>query len=194
MTRCKMIFRLRVLVGLCVIALLSFTAPRSACAQAVPTGTGLDEGVHRWEAGGMVSYYAGQWGNRNLGGESAFVDFRRSPRISYEGEVRLLNLNEEPWVQAHQSTYLAGVKVPYHKGPLTYYGKLLIGDGHFDYSYGYGTGNYFVVAPGGGIDYAIRHSRYTIRVVDFEYQDWVNFYFGSLRPYGVSSGFAVHFR
>jgi len=30
--------------------------------------------------------------------------------------------------------------------------------------------------------------RFAVRIVDFEYQMWHNFPYGSLRPYGVSAG------
>jgi hypothetical protein len=33
----------------------------------------------------------------------------------------------------------------------------------------------------------------TVRLVDLEYQWWLNFPFGTLRPYGASTGIAVHF-
>jgi hypothetical protein len=43
------------------------------------------------------------------------------------------------------------------------------------------------------VDLALGRSRYSIRLVDFEYQWWLNFPFGTLRPYGASTGIAVHF-
>jgi hypothetical protein len=191
MIRFNRLHRLRDLAGVLAIVMALIGSARMTQAQATATAAGPG---HRWLVGGTFSYYAAQWGERNLGGESAFVDYARSSRINYEAEVRFLNLNEEPWTQAHQSTYLGGVKFPYHRKNLTFYGKFLVGDGHFNYSYNYGTGNYFVIAPGGGVDLSLGHSRYSIRLADFEYQDWVNFYWGMLHPYGVSTGFAVHFR
>jgi hypothetical protein len=57
----------------------------------------------------------------------------------------------------------------------------------------YADGSYFVLAPGGGVNLALGRSRYSVRLVDFEYQWWLNFPFGTLRPYGASTGIAVHF-
>jgi hypothetical protein len=176
------------LLRLLVIVSLLAAATKFVQAQAVAAGTGPGP---RWLVGGTYSYFAADYGKRELGGESGFVDYARSERISYEGEIRFLNINEE--FGTHQSTYLGGVKFPYHWRRVTAYGKVLIGVGHFHYPYGYADGNYFVLAPGGGADLALGHGRYSIRMIDFEYQSWLNFPFGQLRPYGISSGIAVHF-
>ncbi|WP_353063740.1 hypothetical protein RBB77_21155 [Tunturibacter psychrotolerans] len=157
-------------------------------AQALPTASAPEP---RWLVGGTYSFFAADYGKRDLGGGSGFVDYSRSERISYEAEVRFLTINEE--VGTHQSTYLVGGKFPYHRRWLTAYGKVLIGDGHFHFPYDYADGNYFVLAPGGGVDLALGRSRYSVRLVDFEYQWWLNFPFGTLRPYGASTGIAVHF-
>ena len=157
-------------------------------AQALPTASAPGP---RWLVGGTYSFFAADYGKRDLGGGSGFVDYSRSDRISYEAEVRFLTINEE--VGTHQSTYLVGGKFPYHRRWLTAYGKVLIGDGHFHFPYDYADGNYFVLAPGGGVDLALGRSRYSVRLVDFEYQWWLNFPFGTLRPYGASTGIAVHF-
>jgi hypothetical protein len=112
--------------------------------------------------------------------------------VRYEAEVRFLTINEE--VGTHQSTYLAGAKVPYHFHRATAYAKLLIGDGRFHFPYGYADGSYFVVAPGAGVDLALGNSRFSVRLIDFEYQSWVNFPFGTLNPYGISTGVSIHIR
>ena len=48
------------------------------------------------------------------------------------------------------------------------------------------------VAPGGGLDYWMKNDRVSVRVVDFEYQIWPQFTFGTLHPYGVSAGISLH--
>jgi hypothetical protein len=67
------------------------------------------------------------------------------------------------------------------------YAKILVGGGRFDFPFNYGTGNYFVVAPGAGVDLRLGH-RIQLRLVDYEYQLWPGFTFGSIHPYGVSAG------
>ena len=172
-----------------LVVVLFFAAATSLVnGQALPTATGPGP---RWLVGGTYSFFAADYGKRDLGGGSGFVDYSRSERISYEAEVRFLTINEE--VGTHQSTYLVGGKFPYRRRWLTAYGKVLVGDGHFHFPYDYADGNYFVLAPGGGVDLALGRSRYSVRLVDFEYQWWLNFPFGTLRPYGASTGIAVHF-
>ena len=64
-------------------------------------------------------------------------------------------------------------------------------NGKFHYPYNYAEGSYFVLAPGAGLDVKIGQSRYSVRVIDFEYQSWPNFTYGGLNPYGVSAGVTV---
>jgi hypothetical protein len=67
------------------------------------------------------------------------------------------------------------------------YVKLLVGGGRLVFPYGFGPGNYFVVAPGSGVDLRLGQ-RVRLRLIDFEYQVWPGFTYGSLHPYGVSVG------
>ena len=50
--------------------------------------------------------------------------------------------------------------------------------------------SYLVVTAGGGLDFHWT-PRVTVRAADFEYQDWPQFTFGDLHPYGVSSGISL---
>ena len=54
-----------------------------------------------------------------------------------------------------------------------------------------------MAAPGAGLDWRPPHrdqtgddrpSRFLIRILDFEYQVWPGFTFGTLHPYGLSTG------
>ncbi len=67
-----------------------------------------------------------------------------------------------------ENTYLIGPRVPittFHR--ITPYGKFLVGMGNGSFL----TGNTFVLAYGGGVDYRLSH-RFTLRAFDFEYQQW----------------------
>jgi hypothetical protein len=68
--------------------------------------------------------------------------------------------------------------------------KVLAGIGHFEFPYRYATGNYFVIAPGAGVDFALNR-RLKVRVVQLEYQSWPQFTYGNLHSYGISSGISV---
>jgi hypothetical protein len=166
-------------------ALLLAATSRPASAQADPTAIGTGS---RWLVGGTYAYFQADYGKRYLGGGSGFVDYARSPRVTYEAEVRFLTMNQE--VGTHQSTYLIGAKFPYYTHWATPYAKILVGQGHFHFPYDYADGNYFVVAPGAGVDLPIGQSRISVRLIDVQYQSWVNFPFGTLNPYGISTGIA----
>ena len=92
--------------------------------------------------------------------------------------------------KAAATTYLVGPRYRF-KGLGNYrfspYAKFLIGDGSFNFPYNTGTGNYFVMAPGGGIDYHWK-SRFDLRLCDVEYQIWPQFSFGSVSNISASAG------
>jgi len=184
----KRITGLRWIVSLSLLGLALLGCGPTAQSQAAPAGIGPGA---RFTVGAMYSNYQADYGKRYLGGISGFFDYARSDKLSYEFEGRYLFTNEE--FGTHQSTYLVGPRYTWRFRHAAAYGKLLIGEGKFHFPYDYADGNYFVVAAGGGVDVPIRQSRYMIRLVDFEYQSWTNFPFGTLHPYGISTGVAVRF-
>lgn len=139
--------------------------------------------------GSLGGYYVG-YGQRKMAGPAAFIDLGSRAPLGFEAEARWLNLNETASV--HDETYLAGPRYSFKEfAGLRPYAKLLIGDGEFSFPYHLAHGSYFVIAPGAGIEYRVSNRLYW-RVVDFEYQHWSEFTYGSLPTYGVSSGLRVH--
>lgn len=153
-----------------------------AGAQASPTATGPGAYV---VLGVGASAYHTEYGQRVLGGFQGWVDFKPIPRLSLEGEVRVLDRNED--LGAHASTYLLGPRFSRQRRGVEPYVKALAGSGHFVFPYHYATGNYFVVGGGGGVDVHVG-DRLRVRLVDVEYQKWPRFSFGSMSSYGVSVG------
>ena len=46
-----------------------------------------------------------------------------------------------------------------------------------------------MIAPGAGIDWRVHRSRFSLRLIDVEYQIWPNFVpYGEIHPYGASAG------
>ncbi|WP_353072154.1 hypothetical protein [Tunturiibacter gelidiferens] len=88
-----------------------------------------------------------------------------------------------------ESTYLIGPRVQFRRGPYTPYVKTLVGLGYFNYPYESAQGRYFVIAPGAGVDLMLGQNL-KIRLIDIEYQEWPQFTFGTISPYGVSFGFS----
>jgi hypothetical protein len=168
------------------ICLFFLSTALSLHGQVVPSAA---SGSFRLQAGGLGSVsqpdYAGegiaQTSPNRLYGAGAFVDARLSRWVQIEGEGRWLKFNQ--YLGINESTYLIGPRVPicdFHN--FMPYGKVLVGMGSGSFL----SGNTFVVAYGGGVDYRL-YRRLTARA-DFEYQQWR--VTPTLWPYGVSVGIA----
>jgi opacity protein-like surface antigen len=135
--------------------------------------------------GGTASGYNIDYGKRDLGGIGIYADFAATAHLGIEGEARFLRYNQE--ADTHLSTYLVGPRVAFGTHRLIPYGKFLVGLGKFNFPYDYATGSYFVLAPGAGVDYKL-NQRIKLRLIDVEYQEWPQFTYGSIHPYGISAG------
>ena len=155
-------------------------------AQAVPTATGPGG---RLSLGLAASGFQADYGKRDIGGAAVYLDANLNLHLGLEAEARRLQYREEAGVR--QTTYLAGPRLTLRPGALSPYVKLLAGIGQFRFPYGYADGRYFVVAPGAGIDYRLRGGGIKVRLIDFEYQDWPQFTYGQVHPYGLSAGVSV---
>ena len=177
-------------LGLLVVV-ASF-ASVSARGQVVPSATSHTFSL---SAGGLGSTfqpdYTGEGlaytGPQRLYGVGAFVDLHFSRWVQVEGEGHWMRFNQYhpcPECQGiYEDAYLIGPRIPivtFHR--ITPYGKFLVGLGSADFLMG---GDAFVLDYGGGVDYRLTR-RFTIRAVDFEYQQWrLN---PVLSPYGGSVG------
>jgi hypothetical protein len=168
-------------VALLLAGLFLYTA--HGAAQEMPTET--KPGAYL-AAGGGLSDYQIDYGQHVLGGVNVYVDLNATPRYGMEVEGRWLFVHQA--ANVHASTKLIGPRVKlFQFHGLTTYAKVLAGSGHFNFPYNYAVGNYFVIAPGAGMDIELHH-KIILRVIDVEYQDWPQFTYGSLHPYGVSVG------
>jgi opacity protein-like surface antigen len=165
-----------------VVLLLLGGANYAAHAQADPTASGPGSNV---TAGGGVSVFQEDYGQRYIGGYFAYVDVHPQWRYGLEGEVRFLRFHTNENVT--ETNYLGGVHVYLRPQAFRPYVKLLAGVGQINFPFNLGTGNYLAIAPGAGIDYIVS-DRITIRAIDFEYQEWPQFTYGALHPYGISVG------
>jgi hypothetical protein len=150
--------------------------------QAKYAGTGPGSLV---TVGVTASGFQSSYGHQYLGGVGGYVDANVTWRLGIEGEARFLRFHEQ--ADTSESTYLIGPRVSFGKGRWNPYAKVLVGMGRFNFPYDYGYGSYFVVAPGAGVDLRLNR-RVRLRLVDFEYQEWPQFTFGAIQPYGVSAG------
>lgn len=172
-------FSLGILIAACLLA-----AAVSAQAQSPQSAYYGDQTL---SVGGAVNLTHLQYGEHWLLGAGAFVDANLTWHYGIEGEGTWGRWREE--LGTHDTTYLIGPRYRFaflSNSRFSPYAKFLIGDGDFYFPQNYATGNYFVMAPGTGIDYHWK-PRLDIRV-DAEDQMWPQFTYGFINNLGVSVG------
>ena len=168
----------RLRATLLVVALMAW---RGGHAQSLPTATGPGMYV---SVGGMFSDFESDYGKQAITGASVYADLNLFWRYGIELEARRSGY---PNFVERQTTLLGGPRWSFRAKGLVPYIKLLSGGGRFDFPYGFAHGDYFVVAPGAGLDLRLGQ-KVKVRLIDMEYQVWPGFSFGSLHPYGISAG------
>jgi hypothetical protein len=155
-------------------------------AQVAPAAVGGGSFV---AVGGGVSGYESVYGQLHLAGGLIYADAHPQWRIGFEGEARFLRYHTAEDIS--ETNYLGGLHVTilqrHHIDP---YAKFLVGMGRITLPFGYAHGSFLALAPGAGIDYALNKT-VSIRVIDFEYQHWEGFPYGTMNPYGISAGIRV---
>lgn len=175
----------RVLLVFSLLILLS--GLRVAVGQALPTATAPGAYV---SVGGTYSIFQSAYGQRVLGGAGIYVDINPWRQVGIEGEARWLRQNK--LANTTETTYLIGPRIEIQRHRFSPYIKTLVGLGYFNFPYNYAKGKYFVIAPGAGVNYNLTYN-VKIRLIDVEYQEWPQFTFGNINPYGVSVGISYHF-
>ncbi len=173
--------RRHALLSLVLCGLLSLLCATQARGQAAESA---DAGHGKLWAGGSFSAATLGYGDRRMLGATAFVDADTMRHLGIETEVRWLDFHQT--ANVHAETYLAGLRYHMNTGRYQFYGKALVGNGHFNFPYNFATGNYFVLAYGGGVDYSLSR-RFKTRA-DLEYQDWPQFTYGTMSSVSVSVG------
>jgi hypothetical protein len=169
-------------LALAILLLSEAAVVQELHAQSLTTASG---GGSYLAFGGGLTAMRNQYGQRTLLGGMAYTESFMSPRIGMEYEGRFLRYNLDEAVT--QSSYLAGPRFALWSGRSQPYVKVLGGLGRMTFPFHYASGTYFVIAPGAGLDYHLG-GRWTARVIDVEYQHWTGFTYGSMQPYGISSG------
>lgn len=174
-----------------VLAWLCLAAVSVSCKPVHAQATYTARGPGSYIAVGLRgSVFQVDYGKRNLGGYVVYADVNPFWWGGVETEARFLPAHTSQGVT--ETTYLAGPRIvlrPVHQ--LRPYAKFLAGAGTIVLPYHYATGTFLTYAAGAGADYMLT-DRITVRAIDFEYQTWQGFPYGSLNPYGFSSG--VSFR
>jgi hypothetical protein len=169
--------------GLACLVLILVTAISARPAFTQVAESANAGGYSIWVGGGVSGYYLQYGGQKNLG-ITGYVDADSVRRLGIEAEGRWLDFHQTNNI--HAETYLAGLRYHFNAGRFQPYAKGLAGLGTFNFTYNYAHGRYFVIAPGGGLDYRVNR-RLSARA-DFEYQYWPQFTFGPMSSAGVSIG------
>ena len=170
-----------------VTAPLIFAAAKAASAQAVATAGGGGRSI---SVGGGGAFFNSNYGQRWVSGYTIYADINRDFRYSAEFRAQSLRFNQEHGIR--ETSYLLGPRMSFPHGFWIPYAKVLLGGGIFNAPYNYAEGSYFVVAPGGGVDY--ERGRFRYRIADVEYQAWPDFTFGELHPWGYTAGISIRVR
>ncbi len=167
----------------------------AARAQVAPSATRPEFSI---TAGGLFSAFQPDYGGggiaeaspNRLYGFGAYADMRIRRWVQLEAEGRWLRLNQ--YLNINQDNYLIGPRVPIstYFGRVTPYGKILFGISHMNFEFGQTSCRCATIAYGGGADVQLT-KRVSWRAIDFEYQQWPNWYAlqtSQLHPYGFSTG------
>lgn len=157
----------------------------AAWSQALPAASGPGAYV---AAGGGYSVFAADYGQRKIGGATAWAEVHPTWRYAVQGELRVLRDHTDEGVR--EASLLAGPMIYLRPQRVRPYAKLLAGAARMEFPFEYGEGTYFAYAPGAGVDVLV-NDWLAVRAVDFEWQQWPKFEFGKLAPYGVSVGIVV---
>jgi len=178
---------------LCLVG--GFLSPARLSAQAAPAVRGGGQSL--W-GGAELSRYSPDFGpSQRLVGGAGYFDLDWNSRYAVEGEARFLRFRG--FAGEFQDNYLIGPKVVvFFHGRFRPYAKALVGLGKINFPYKIGSGTYFAIAPGAGVDYRLTR-RIALRA-EYEYQFWpsapgvVGEPSNGLKPNGVNLGFAYRCR
>jgi opacity protein-like surface antigen len=140
-----------------------------AQAQVVPAA--IDSRHALWVGGEYSNIHAGfpYQSSQRLWGISGFADYHLSVHVHAEAETRFLRFNS--FYGETEDNYLAGPRYLVGTfGKFQPFAQCLVGFGRMQYPFNIGTGKYFALAPGGGVNYRIAR-RWSLRG-EYEYQFW----------------------
>ena len=165
-----------------IASLLLLIAGVSCGAQAAPAGVGPGS----YTAIGVgVSTYQSDYGKNKLSGFVLYSDVNFTWRLGMETTIRRSTYGHKQDVV--ESSYLAGLRLTLLPGRIQPFVKLSAGRGDITFPYKFATGQYFVWASGAGVE--IRATpRVSVRLADFEYENWPKFSYGAIHPYGLTMG------
>jgi hypothetical protein len=159
--------------------------------QALPTATGHGN----IQVGGGLSLGMPDYGEKDIGGATAFADFDFTPHIGVEADIHYVSMITPE--DLGENTYEIGPRYVFRHGRFAPYGKVLVGLGELviqesEDNPGKFSGTYFMYSFGAGLD--IQVSKHIIvRAIDFEIQRWPGLGNG-LSPYVATAGVAYRFR
>jgi hypothetical protein len=166
-----------------VVLIIGLLGVLGADAQAKPAGVG--PGLYT-TVGIAGSAFQTDYGKTIMYAPTIYVDAHIHRYFGIEAEARFLRYGGKNGVQMDE--YMVGPRYVFKPEGWVPYVKMPVGLAKMKFPYGLATGNYFVMAPGAGLEKWIANDNIHIRLIDVEYQLWPQFTYGTLHPYGVSAG------
>ena len=176
--------------ALAVAFTFALAAPRlSAQAVAAATGNALSVGVDYQSVNP-------DYGPVRSQGMGVYANYDFSRFVGVTAELNFQTAFSHNVVFLEHS-YLFGVRGEYHKKRFLPYGKVLVGGANSAVNGSFylinAPGTYPVVAIGGGLDYRFEH-HLSVRVIDYEQQEWLSYHPNGLTPGIISFGAAYRFQ
>lgn len=175
--------------ALVLVAAAVISVPRaSAQATATATGNALAVGL-------TYQNIDPDYGPSRASGLGIFADYDFSRYVGATAEFNFQTAFSNVVFLEH--TYMVGARGIYRYGRYTPYAKLLIGGGSSSNNANVpgllnAPGTYPVFAIGGGLDIRLEH-HITVRAIDYEQQQWLQYHPNGLTPHVFSFGAAYRF-
>ena len=162
----------------------AYTPRLQAQAAATATGNTLSVGL-------SYQNINPDYGPVRASGVGLFVNYDFSRYIGATAEVNLQTALSS--VVFPERTYMVGARGEYRSGPYMVYAKALVGgassSNNSDNPYLLNVGSYPLYAYGGGLEIRLEH-HITLRAIDFEQQQWLEYHPNGLTPGLLSFGVA----
>ena len=140
------------------------------------------------QAGASYSFLHLDYSVINPSAFTAFSDYELTSHFGAEGEFRT------SFSTISESNYLIGPRAVYPYRGFNPYVKFLAGLGRFHAPGAVGqNGSFGMISYGVGVDYTVDR-RITFRLIDYEYQKWLNFPPRGLQPNVVTVGVAFRIK
>jgi opacity protein-like surface antigen len=164
-------FRMKVMSGWRAGLAIAGLFAAAAHGQVIPSAEGAGQSL--WVGAEYANLKAGfpEGSTTRLSGVGVFGNFNWNHRFGVEGRARFLNIGS--WNGETEQDYLAGPRYTFlHRNKLRPYALFQVGFVKMQYPFSVGSGTFFAMAPGGGVEYRLSR-KWSVRG-SYEFQMLMN--------------------